>query len=91
MAHETKKDNPEVEGLRSQLEEANNKLGYASTEYNRVRDMLAQAQVDNARLDGDVKAATDCYKAMRDTKDKDELAMLAKAKEAQAWKLIWLA
>ena len=40
--------------------------------------------MDNAQLAGDVKAATDCYKAMRDNRDKTELAMGAKVKKAQA-------
>ena len=49
IAQEAKKDNPEIKGLRGQLEEAKNKLGYASTEYKRVRDALAQAQADHSR------------------------------------------
>ena len=72
-----------MEGLRGQLEEAKKKLRYASTEYKMVRDALAQAHAENARLAGDIKAATDCFKAMRENRDKIELAMGTKAKEAQ--------
>ena len=86
MAQEAIKDSPKVEQLRDQVELPTKKLEYASIEYRRLRVTLAKAQEDNARLMGDCKAATNCYKAIRNAKDKMELAVGAKVKEAQAVK-----
>ena len=50
MAQEARKNSPKIEGLNKQLEEVKKRLGFALTEYKRVRDALAQAQAENARL-----------------------------------------
>ena len=41
MAQEAGKSSPEIKPLKGQLDEVKKRLGYASTDYKRVKDALA--------------------------------------------------
>lgn len=85
MALEGRRDDPEVEKLRVHLEEANTKFKGASVEFKRMRDVLTNAQINNGQLAIDVRAASDCYKAMRDNMDRLELDLGSRLRRMLIW------